>query len=149
MTTKSRSVKHVANEHCAGIVLYTEDGDGRRYLILRHRNGGHWSLPKGHIEAGESVEQAALREAEEETGISDIRVVPGFRTVSRYQFTRNGTLVDKDVVYFLGRTDKTDVRLSREHIDWRWADYTTALATLTYDDTREVIRQAEEWVKNS
>ncbi len=144
MVTKSRSAKRV-QEHCAGIVIFS-DGDKRRYLILRHRNGGHWSFPKGHIEEGESDGRAALRETQEETGISDIKIVPGFRAVSRYRFSRSGTPVDKDVVYFLGRTKHQDVVLSHEHVDWRWADYETALTTLTYDDTRQVLRKAEEFL---
>ncbi len=130
------------------MVLYSEGDGKRRYLILRHRNGGHWSLPKGHIEPGESEEEAALRETREETGISDIKLVSGFRTVSRYSFSRRGVPVEKEVVYFLGGTGQTEVRLSKEHVDWRWADYEGALSTLTYPDTREVLRQAEEWLKS-
>ncbi len=131
------------------MVLYYGEGGKRRYLILRHRNGEHWSLPKGHIEPGESEQEAALREAQEETGISDIELVPGFRAVSRYSFFRQGVPVEKEVVYFLGRTDQTDVRLSKEHVDWRWADYEAALSTLTYPDTRDVLRQAEERLRGS
>ena len=136
----------MVNEHCAGIVLYSSNGGKRRYLLLRHRDGGHWSLPKGHIEPGESPEQAALRETREETGISDIEVVPGFRTVSRYQFTRGDTPVDKDVIYFLGKTKQQEVHLSPEHTNWQWADYQTALATLTYDDTKQVLHQVEQFL---
>jgi len=150
MTTKSRSTDTPVKEHCAGIVLFSEDEEGeRRYLILRHRNGGHWSLPKGHIEGGESEQEAALRETREETGISEIELIPGFRAVSHYRFLRRGTPVEKDVAYFLGKTDHPEVRLSKEHVDWRWADYETALATLTYADTRTVLRQAERAIKGS
>ncbi len=136
----------MVKEHCAGIVLYIDNGGERRYLLLRHRDGGHWSLPKGHIEHDEVPEQAALRETREETGISDIAVVPGFRAVSRYQFTRGDVPVDKDVIYFLGRAGQRDVRISHEHTDWQWANYQTALATLTYDDTKQVLHQVEQFL---
>ena len=149
MTTRSRSTDALVRERSAGVVLYSGDGEKRRYLVLRHRNGGHWSLPKGHIEPGESEQEAALRETREETGISDIKFIPGFRAVSRYSFFRRGVPVEKEVVYFLGRTDETDVRLSEEHVDWCWADYEIALSTLTYPDSREVLRQAEVTLKNS
>ena len=135
----------MVTEHCAGIVIYRNESDGRRYLLLHHRDGGHWSLPKGHIEPGESPENAALRETREETGIADIEIIPGFRTVSRYQFTRGDTPVDKDVIYFLGRTTQQDVRISPEHTAWQWADYRTALATLTYDDTKQVLHHVERF----
>ncbi len=144
MTTKSKSTDALVKEYCAGVVLYTLDGGKRRYLILRHRNGGHWSLPKGHIEPGESEQEAALREAREETGISDVEIVPGFRALSQYRFYRRGIPVDKEVVYFLGRTDaQQEVKLSQEHTDWRWADYEEAISTLTYEDTRSVLHKVE------
>ncbi len=149
MTTRSRSTDALVREYCAGVVLYSGEGKNRRYLILRHRNGGHWSLPKGHIEPGESEEEAALREMREETGICHVEIVPGFRAASHYSFSRRGVPVEKEVVYFLGRTEETGVRLSKEHADWRWAEYDEALRTLTYDDTRQVLRQAEEWLKSS
>ncbi len=147
MTTKSRLTDALVKEYCAGVVLYTLDGGKRRYLILRHRNGGHWSLPKGHIEPGESEQEAALRETREETGIADVEIVPGFRALSQYRFYRRGVPVDKEVVYFLGRTETQQrAKLSREHVDWRWADYEEALSTLTYDDTRSVLNKVEEFL---
>ena len=146
MTTKSKSTDALVKEYCAGVVIYALEGGRRRYLLLRHRNGGHWSLPKGHIEPGESEQEAALRELKEETGISDVEIVPGFRALSQYRFYRRGVPVDKEVVYFLGKTDVQEVKLSPEHTDWRWADYEEALATLSYDDTRSVTRKVEEFL---
>ena len=53
----------------AGCVVYRDDKEKIRYLIISSSTGKHWVLPKGHIDPGEMPEITALRELEEETGI--------------------------------------------------------------------------------
>ena len=52
-------------------------------ILLRHRFGGHWSFPKGHVEQGENEQQTAMREVKEETGVS-ITLLDGFRESVEY-----------------------------------------------------------------
>ena len=59
-------------------VFRIEDG---RLAVLVIRYGSRWSFPKGHIEPGETEQQAALREVKEETGV-DATLLPGFRYAS-------------------------------------------------------------------
>ena len=61
------------------------------------RYGGHWAFPKGHVEAGESEEETAMREVREETG-AQVRVRPGYREVTTYSPAKG---VTKDVVFFV------------------------------------------------
>lgn len=147
-STKSTSTEEgEPPERSAGFVLYTlGEGGERRYLLLRHHNGGHWGFPKGRIESSEEVEKAALREAREETGIDEIELVPGFRMVSTYRFIRDGTPVFKEVIYFLGHVDPGDIVLSDEHVEWRWLPYPAAQKTLTYGNTRKVLRAADRFL---
>jgi len=60
-------------EKSCGAVVYREQDKKRFYLILRHKRkgtkGGHWDLPKGHVEENESEHQTALREVKEETNL--------------------------------------------------------------------------------
>lgn len=148
MSTKSTSTEEgEPPERSAGFVLYTCGKEGeRRYLLLRHRNGGHWGFPKGRIEAGEPAGGAALREAKEETGIKKVEVIPGFCTVSTYRFLRDGAPVRKKVIYFLARAEPGDIVLSDEHVAWRWLPYPAAYRTLTYPDTQKVLRAAERFL---
>ncbi len=54
--------------HAGGLVVRS-DGDEDRFLLVRSRDGRHWVLPKGHIDPGESAEEAAVREVREEAGV--------------------------------------------------------------------------------
>ncbi len=69
-------------EAAGGVVV---DGQGRWLMI--HRNG-RWDLPKGHLEAGESIEQCAAREVEEETGVACETVRPLCETLHAYWFPK-------------------------------------------------------------
>lgn len=68
----------------AGGVVVEESG-----LVLAIYRKGYWDLPKGHVEAGESLRQAALREVEEETGIScTIAPLPPMKTYHIYRLNK-------------------------------------------------------------
>jgi bis(5'-nucleosidyl)-tetraphosphatase len=54
----------------AGGIVYRIDGNTKKYLLVKAKNNKHrWVLPKGHIEKGETEEQAAMREVKEEAGV--------------------------------------------------------------------------------
>ena len=65
-------VRHL--ESAGGLVL-ASDGNGGTYVALIRKREGTWALPKGHREGEETLEQAALREVEEETGLKPSELV--------------------------------------------------------------------------
>ncbi len=83
-------------EHSAGGVVVAQDG---RLVIVQTRNlKGEtvYTLPKGHVEAGESTAEAAARKVTEETGL-EVEHVPHDLAPSTYWFVRNGVRVKKRV----------------------------------------------------
>ena len=124
-----------------------------KVLLLRHSStssheGGHWDFPKGHIDEGESEIQTALRELEEETGIAYTNVIAGFRDTITYTFSGGQEQIGKEVVFFLATTKENKVTLSHEHIDYSWLDFDSAFSRLTYDNARQVLRNAIEFYEN-
>ena len=132
-----------------GVVLFNSD----KVLLLRHssissREGGHWDFPKGHIDDGETEIQTALRELEEETEIAHVNVIDGFRDTITYTFSGGQEQIEKEVVFFLATTKESKVTLSHEHIDYSWLDFDSAFSRLTYDNARQVLRNAIEFYEN-
>ena len=132
-----------------GVVLFNSD----KVLLLRHssissRGGGHWDFPKGHIDDGETEIQTALRELEEETGIAHANVIDGFRETITYTFSGGKKQIGKEVVFFIATTKESKVTLSHEHIDYSWLDFDSAFSRLTYNNARQVLRNAIEFYAN-
>jgi len=133
-------------ERSAGFVLFRRDGNRRLYLLLRHRDAGHWAFPKGRIEPGEDALSAARRELSEETGIAAPVPRDRFRATSAYRLRRGERRISKTVVYFLGETQTEDVRLSEEHSEAVWLDTDGARRRLTYDEGRRILDEAETYL---
>lgn len=101
-------------EISAGGVVYRKEGDRLEMLMIEDRYG-KWTLPKGKQEAGEEVEETALREIREETGLRG-RIVRPLMTVNyQYDDPERGT-VDKDVHYFLVQCTARDAIPQLEEI---------------------------------
>ncbi len=130
-------------ETSAGIISFRYSSGERKYLVLKHADGGHWSFPKGHLEPGEGMREAAIRELREETNLSVVSFVRDFREESRYDFTRSGERIRKLVVYFSARVSHDKVELSHEHLSYTWETYERALGTLTYENDRDLLDRAE------
>lgn len=129
-------------ERSAGAVVFRRAQGGPRYLLLKYP-AGHWDLPKGNIESGEEPIQTMVREVREETGIVDLRVIPGYEKKIEYFYRRDGKKVHKTVVFFLAETMVEKVTISFEHQDYGWFDYSEAIKTVTYPNARRLIREGE------
>jgi len=91
----------VEETSAGGLVVDRGNGEARAAVIARLNRAGRveWCLPKGHLEQGETPEQAAVREIEEETGIRG-RVVRGLGTIE-YRFSADGRRIHKQVHHYL------------------------------------------------
>lgn len=133
----------MTRERSAGTVVFRREDGEISYLLLHYATESrHWDFPKGKIEKGEFAHQAAVREVREETGITDLHLLDGFQVEISYYFTRDKQVIYKEVVFFLAETRTAEVRISHEHIGFRWVSYDTALKQLTYENAKEVLRKA-------
>ena len=126
-----------------GAVIYRKNQGRVQYLLLKHVNGNHWSLAKGHTEPGESEIQTALREIDEETGLS-VKLKPGFREAIRYSPSAG---VEKTVVFFLAKARGKKVKLQKSEIlNAVWLELDDSLKLISHKDTAEVLRRAEAFL---
>jgi len=145
-TVHGRSKKMI-KEHSAGAVLYGYFANDEQRFLLLHYTSGHWDFPKGNVEAGETEVEAVIREIFEETGITDLGFVEGFIQPIFYNYRREGKLVHKKVSYYLAQTLSRNINLSNEHQDFLWANYPSALTTLTYSSARDILILANQFVQ--
>ncbi len=133
-----KPTKTAVSSGCAVI-----DAEGR-ILLLRRADERIWGLPKGTVESGETLEETAVREVREETGLQ-VRVLRPLTEI-RYRFysPRDDANVEKRVVYFLA--ERVGGRLKPEpgFDDPRWFPRAEALRRLHFENDRNVVRRAFE-----
>ena len=131
-------------EKSCGALVYRKKQDRLELLLIRHKNGGHWSFPKGHVESGETEPQTALREIKEETGL-DVGLCEGFRQSVEY-FPKPH--VKKQVVYFLASPDGDDtVRRQEEEIsEYKWCLLDEADTMVTFKNDKHLISEARRYL---
>jgi len=128
-------------ETSSGIVLFRKENKKILFLLL-HYPSGHWDFVKGKMESGESPHQTAIRETREETGIIDVKFLDYFEEWIQYNFQFKGELVQKKVVFFLGETKTKDIKISHEHLNYTWMDYSTAMEKITFDNAKTVLSKS-------
>lgn len=131
------------NEKSCGAVVYREIEGIFEYLLICHLRDGHWCFPKGHVEEEESEKETAIREVKEEVGL-DVELLEDFRTSIEY-CPRKGIM--KEVVFFIGKPLAHDVSFQIEEIrDYRWLDFEEAQKLITYSDSKDVLKQANNYL---
>jgi len=140
---KSRSgrMRTVAETSAGGLVVDTETGRAAVIGRLDRRGRLLWSLPKGHVEDGETAEQAAVREVAEETGI-DSAVMAALGSID-YWFVAEDRRVHKTVHHFLlravgGELSDADVDVT----EVAWVALADLPARLAYADERRLVQRA-------
>ncbi|MEM3089664.1 MAG: NUDIX domain-containing protein [Candidatus Nitrosotenuis sp.] len=135
----------MVDERSSGILLFRHEGEKVKFLLL-HYPSGHWDFIKGRIEKNEQLKEAALREAREETGITDIEFVDGYEEKIQYSYQYDGKTIQKEVVFFLAKTKTSDVTLSDEHLDFVWLEFDEAYKKITYQNARTLLAKARSLV---
>lgn len=119
-------------EKSCGCVVFNDE---KQVLVIKSVLG-HYELPKGHMEDGESEEETAIREVKEETNI-DVEIISNLRYKIRYQPKPN---ISKDVVYFLAKPKTTYIkRQEKEVLEVYFVSVEKALSLLTFSNTRQVL----------
>ena len=128
-------------EHLAGAVVYARQG-GETYLAFVHDIFGHWTISKGKVEEGEDVRQGAIREIQEEMGLT-IKII---EELGVNEYIANDSKVEggkkkKRVTYFLAESPFSDLKLgpSGGLDDAQWFPLASVGDLNFYDDTLKII----------
>lgn len=125
----------------AGGVVVRHGEHGAEVALLGRVNDGSWVFPKGTPAAAESIEETALREVREETGL-DVRIVRPLGEMS-YTFAAGGERIHKIVHFFLMEATGGDPSLhDTEYDEVRWVTAPEARRMLSFDTYRDVLDRA-------
>ena len=121
--------------------------DGDLVLVLRRPSRNEVRLPKGHVDEGESVDEAALREVAEEAGLSGIEIVADLGSLI-VSFNRDDKHTVRAERYFLMRPSRDGMRAGRgeEQFEPSWMSWDDAASALTYEAEREWLRRARRYL---
>jgi bis(5'-nucleosidyl)-tetraphosphatase len=135
----------------AGGIIVNAEGK----IVLVFQNGNSWAFPKGGIDDGETLIQAALREIEEETGLeaADLQLVEQLPSYERYSIDKAGTGEDTSRPpstrnLFLFRTHADTLNpIDTEVSEARFVTVDEALAMLTHPKDAEFLRSVRDKIK--
>jgi 8-oxo-dGTP pyrophosphatase MutT (NUDIX family) len=127
----------------AGGVIHRSQGDLIEVVLVHRRKPVLWALPKGTPDSGETLEETALREAREETGLR-VEIEEPLRAIS-YAFVRRNVRFHKTVHFFLmrpvgGALEEHDA----EFDEARWVQLEEARELLSYPTEKLVVERAAE-----
>jgi len=123
--------------HAGGVVFRQRLGSSQYLLVQASKNPSEWVLPKGHIEAGEDSERCAIREVKEETGVW-ARILQELRIVA-YRLEDKPIAVRFYLMEAVGEGKPIDCNRRCE-----WLSLEEALKRATHNDTRDILRLAEQ-----
>ncbi len=138
----------VKRKVAAGGVVIRRNNEGiLESLLVQHKEHKGWGFPKGHLDAGETLEGAALREVEEETGVCG-EVVFNLSSTHYTFVNRKGKMIDKIVHWYLMRYLKTGKQTHAHEIEAvAWLPVSEIRERLAFENDRALFDEVEKSIQ--
>lgn len=145
------SIQDVLQEPTAGGLIFRKVGDDNHVeFLLIQDSKGRWTIPKGHIESGETPEETTAREIIEETGIVDMRILEWLGKI-HFRYRRESSLVLMTTEIFLVHANGETNNIQKE--DWmkdiRWLTTNEAIDKIEYEDITKLLLIALKKIKDA
>lgn len=133
--------------HTAGGIVLNAKGQ----VAVVNQDHVSWSLPKGHIEEGEKPVEAAVREIEEETGITQLELIEEFQPYERFKIGQDGIGEDKSdkkiIHMFLFTTNQTEFApTDPRHSEVRWVEIDQVADLLTHERDKQFFQSVSNLI---
>lgn len=147
---KKPEIKEIVREPTAGGIVFRPTADNKDIEILLIQDSkNRWTIPKGHIEPGETAKQTALREIGEESGLKEVEAISWLGKI-HFKYRRAEKLVLMTTqVYLVQSLDKNERPIKEKWMNGiRWFTFSEALDAIEYADIEKLILIAKRKIRN-
>ena len=145
---KKPSIQEIVREPTAGGIIFRHNKEGRIEILLIQDAKDRWTIPKGHIEEGETAQQTAKREIGEEAGLTDVDVL-GWLGKIHFRYRRIDKLVLMTTQIYLVRARGDTNAIQKE--EWmngiKWFEFHDALDAIEYEDIGKLMLLAMKRIR--
>ena len=138
--SRNQGIQEISKETTAGGIVYRRGPDGELQFLLTQDAKDRWTIPKGHVEPGETTRQTAEREIQEEAGLKEMRVMDHLGKVN-FRYRRQNSLVLMTMHVFLVQALGDTDNLQKE--DWMnsigWFNVAETLDKIEYEAIEKLI----------
>lgn len=139
---KKSSISEISREATAGGVIYRLQ-NGMLQILLVADHYGRWTIPKGHIEEGETAQETAIREIGEEAGVHQLESICWLGKIHfRYRRENILVLMSTQIYLFKALGDTDDIQKEDWMNDIRWFNYREAIDVIAYKDIAKLMNLA-------
>lgn len=142
------SIQEIVREPTAGGIIFRHDAKGRVEILLVQDSKDRWTIPKGHIEPGETAQQTARREIGEEAGLHDVDML-GWLGKIHFRYRRIDKLVLMTTqIYLVRARGDTDAITKEEWMNGiKWFKFNDALEEIEYEDIAKLMLKAHTRIR--
>lgn len=142
------SIQEIVREPTAGGIVFRRNNKGEVEFLLIQDHKDRWTIPKGHIEEGETAQQAAKREIGEEAGLNDTEMLGWLGKIHfRYRRIDKLVLISQQVYLMRVKTDGNEIQKE----DWmngiKWFSFYDALDAIEYEDIGKLMLLAMKRIR--
>lgn len=147
-TRKKPSIQEIVREPTSGGVVFRRTQNGAIEMLLIQDAKDRWTIPKGHIEEGETAQQTARREIGEETGLNDVDIL-GWLGKIHFRYRRIDKLVLMTTqIYLMRAKGNTDAIQKEEYMNGiKWFPFHDALEAIEYEDIGKLMLLAMKRIR--
>jgi diadenosine hexaphosphate hydrolase (ATP-forming) len=145
---KKNQIQEIVREPTSGGIIYRRDEDGGVEILLIQDSKDRWTIPKGHIEEGETAEQTTRREISEEAGLNDIEIIGWVGKIHfRYRRVDKLVLMTTQIYLVRARGNTNDIKKEEWMNDIKWFKFNDALEAIEYEDIGKIMLLAMKRIR--
>lgn len=143
-----QSIQEIVREPTAGGIVFRRDKKGDVEILLIQDHKDRWTIPKGHIEEGETAQEAARREIGEEAGLHDIDMLGWLGKIHfRYRRIEKLVLITQQVYLMRVKTDGNEIQKEEWMNGIKWFSFNEALDLIEYEDIGKLMLLAMKRIR--